>query len=649
MTLRPELAELPTPRRLFWLACLPVIGLAAIFIIDAVQLRNDMMATREQLLRTIVEAVHGVVERLDDEVRQGRLSEGDAKAQALATIGRIRYGQMDYLWVNDLGTPNPRMLIHPSIPSLNGTVLEAPAYNVATTFRPEGATTDQKVDRANLFTTMVALVNQSGAGFVSYQWPKPVAEGGSTAEQFHKISYVKAFAPWGWMIGSGLYVDDVEAAYRGKLAQHGAILAAVVAAIGLLAFTITRGITASLSARRRAERNLANSQALTQALIDASSDATILFTPNGTLLALNAVLAQRFGRTVAELIGTNIWDLFPPEVSEPRRQAVAKVVASGRALHFEDYRGDNYFDNSIYPVIDVDGRVDKVAVFSRDITEQITSRTQISRYIAEIERSNAELGRSNAELEQFAYVASHDLREPLRTIASYLSLFERRYGGGLDQDGLQFLDYARNGAVRLDSLVLDLLEFSRVQSTGAPIVEMELADALAVAQHNLSAAIAKSGARVAVDEPLPMVMGDFNQIVQLLQNLIGNAILYRSPDLAPDIHVGCRQQDAEWEFSITDNGIGIEEQYHERIFLIFQRLHGHDAYEGTGIGLAVCKKIVERHGGRIGVKSSAGKGASFCFTLRAPKCACTPEIPRQADTLLAAPPPTARQARVKHA
>jgi signal transduction histidine kinase/DNA-binding LacI/PurR family transcriptional regulator len=239
---------------------------------------------------------------------------------------------------------------------------------------------------------------------------------------------------------------------------------------------------------------------------------------------------------------------------------------------------------------------------------------QAQREIAERKQAQAELARSNAELEHFAYVASHDLQEPLRMVKSYLQLIERRYAGQLDEDADEFIAFAVDGAERMQALINDLLQYSRVTTHGKPFAPTDCTAVLDHALANLKVAIEESGAVVTHDS-LPTVLADDVQLTQLLQNLVGNAIKFHKPDTPPQVHVGVEREDGEWLFSVQDNGIGIEPQHFERIFLIFQRLHSREEYEGTGIGLAVCKKIVERHGGRIWVESEPGKGSTFTFTM----------------------------------
>lgn len=249
-----------------------------------------------------------------------------------------------------------------------------------------------------------------------------------------------------------------------------------------------------------------------------------------------------------------------------------------------------------------------------DVTDLKRAEQALAAKAAELETAMAELRRSNAELEQFAYVASHDLQEPLRMVASYCQLLQRRYADKLGQDANEFIGFAVEGAERMRQLVNDLLAYSRVGTKGKPFADTPMEQVVKHALANLAVAIKEGDARVTHD-PLPVVFGDGVQLVQLMQNLIGNAIKFRG-EAAPEIHIGARREDDRWLLWVRDNGIGIEAQYLERIFLIFQRLHTRQQYPGTGIGLAVCKKIVERHDGRIRVESEPGKGSAFHFTLQ---------------------------------
>lgn len=254
---------------------------------------------------------------------------------------------------------------------------------------------------------------------------------------------------------------------------------------------------------------------------------------------------------------------------------------------------------------DEEGKPARIEGTFIDVTERVRAEEALKKTLEALERSNQ-------ELEQFAYVASHDLQEPLRMVSSYTQLLAQRYRGELDADANEFIGFAVDGANRMQQLINDLLAYSRVNTRGGPFDPTDCSTALGRARANLSVAIEESGALVTNDD-LPTLWADKTQLVQVFQNLIGNAIKFRG-EQPPRVHVSARQEGDEWLFSIRDNSIGIDAQYFERIFVIFQRLHGRE-HTGTGIGLAICQRIVERHGGRIWVESEPGKGSIFYFTI----------------------------------
>ncbi|WP_411099973.1 sensor histidine kinase [Streptomyces sp. x-45] len=251
------------------------------------------------------------------------------------------------------------------------------------------------------------------------------------------------------------------------------------------------------------------------------------------------------------------------------------------------------------------------------------ARQRLVEQTADLDAQAEELRRSNAELEQFAYVASHDLQEPLRKVASFCQLLEKRYGDKLDERGIQYIDFAVDGAKRMQVLINDLLTFSRVGRLNDAHVPVPLDAALDKALANLSTAIEDAGARIERPAKLPEITGDPTLIVMLWQNLIGNAVKFRRPDHPAEIRITCDEapdgtEGPGWQLCVSDNGIGIPEEFAEKVFVIFQRLHGRDAYSGTGIGLALCKKITEHHGGRIWIDTGYTRGTRFCFSLPAP-------------------------------
>ncbi|MCA1908328.1 MAG: transporter substrate-binding domain-containing protein [Magnetospirillum sp.] len=371
-----------------------------------------------------------------------------------------------------------------------------------------------------------------------------------------------------------------------------------------------RRLIREIHLRRQAEAQLRTSEETSRQLLDASTDACMLFDVDGTMRGCNQVFAGRFGIDPQTVPGTSLWDYFPPDVTAQRRLAVAQVVNSGVPQTTIDARGDRHLSNSIYPLKDAGGVVRRVAVYSRDITERVLAEQKIRDYVAEIERSNE-------DLEQFAYVASHDLREPLRQIASFVSLLERRYGHQLDEDAGQFIAYAREGVHRMDQLILDLLDYSRIGRDTA-LAPVDSRKPLKTAIDNLKASLAESGGGVHCQDPLPTVLASEPQLLRLFQNLVGNGLKYRREGIAPRIEISASTDASTGmaTFTVSDNGIGIEAEYYDRIFGIFQRLHGRTQYPGTGIGLAICKKVVERHGGRMWLDSVPGQGSNFHFTLK---------------------------------
>jgi len=250
----------------------------------------------------------------------------------------------------------------------------------------------------------------------------------------------------------------------------------------------------------------------------------------------------------------------------------------------------------------------------RQAYEQLNTQMQERKWVEEaLKEKTEELARSNRDLEQFAYVASHDLQEPLRMVASYVQLLARRYKGKLDSDADEFIGFAQDGAVRMWKLINDLLAYSRVGTWNKELAPTDCETILNQSLNNLKVAIEENEALVTHDS-LPTVMADNPQLVQLFQNLIGNAIKFRGNE-PPRVHVSAGRNGNGWTFSVRDNGIGIAPEYAKRIFVIFQQLHSREKYAGTGIGLAICQRIVERHGGHIWVESEVGKGATFYFTL----------------------------------
>jgi PAS domain S-box-containing protein len=366
-------------------------------------------------------------------------------------------------------------------------------------------------------------------------------------------------------------------------------------------------------ARKQAERELRESEARFRSLTALSSDWYWEQDEQFRLTFMSSRFVERTGIDPAPYLGHRRWDQPAPNLTEADWQRHrAQLERHEPFFDFEMERASPgassvWLSVSGEPVFDEDRRFRGYRGTGTDITER-------KRGQAVLRAAYDELARSNKELQQFAYVASHDLQEPLRMIGSYTQLLERRYGDKLDQDAREFMDFIVDGAARMKQLIEDLLAYSRVGTRGKEPQRVQVQTVLDKVLVNLRAAVEQSGAAITHDS-LPEVNADDTQLAQLLQNLIANAIKFRKKDEAPRIHVGAGDAGDEWRFSVADNGIGIEPPYFDRIFLVFQRLHTQDEYPGTGIGLAICRKVVERHRGRIWVESAYGKGSTFRFTL----------------------------------
>jgi PAS domain S-box-containing protein len=371
-----------------------------------------------------------------------------------------------------------------------------------------------------------------------------------------------------------------------------------------------------ITAQRDAEERLRESEARFRQTFELAASG-ICHVIEGKFVKVNKALCEILGYSEKELIGKTVKEVSHPEDRHVTDAGRARIRAGEiESARFEKryVRGDTgavvWCDIAVALVRDVFGVPQyEIAIFD-DITPQKNAE-------AALRSAHEELTRSNSELEQFAYVASHDLQEPLRMVASYTQLLQRRYDAKLDGDAREFMAYIVDGATRMKQLIEDLLAYSRVGTKGKDFQPVASESALRRALLNLRAATEEAGAVVTYDA-MPTVDADEVQLTQLFQNLIGNALKFRS-DSVPRIHVGIREGPDEWVFEVRDNGIGIEPQYYERIFMVFQRLHNKGEYPGTGIGLAICKKVVERHGGRIWVTSRPAQdpnaGSSFHFTL----------------------------------
>jgi PAS domain S-box-containing protein len=377
--------------------------------------------------------------------------------------------------------------------------------------------------------------------------------------------------------------------------------------------TLVTAAIRDISVRKAAEKHIAQMEGRYRGLLEAAPDAMVVVNQDGAIVLLNVQAEKEFGYRRDELLGQKVTNIIPEGFAErliadglrSAEDALAQHIGAGIELTGRRKDGNAFpIEIMLSPLESTEGILVTAAI--RDITVRKTAEAHLLQKVEELNRSNEELG-------QFAYIASHDLQEPLRMVASYTQLLSRRYKGKLDADADEFISFAVDGASRMQGLIQDLLAYSRVGSKGKTLRDTSSEEALERALKNLRGSIEESGALVTHD-PLPTVLADETQLTQLLQNLVGNAIKYQKPG-TPLVHIAAKNGGKKWEFSVQDNGLGIEPQYFQRIFGMFQRLHKRDEFAGTGIGLAICKKIVERHGGTISVESEPGHGSTFRFAL----------------------------------
>ena len=334
---------------------------------------------------------------------------------------------------------------------------------------------------------------------------------------------------------------------------------------------------------------------------------------DGRLLRVNRALAEMTGHAAGELVGRRLQEMAHPDDRGVDFAAMGSVLADRTRSHQSEQRYLHASGEPVWAQLSVSlvsgsaGQPLYLIAQIQDISERRRASAQLAQHAGELERSNADLA-------QFAYVASHDLSEPLRMVSSYLQLVDRRYGDRLDDDGREFIGFAVEGAARMKALIDGLLAYAKVGQEERPFEAVPTDGVVARTIAGLRPSLEEAGARVEV-EPLPVVTGDAMQLSQMFQNLIANAVKFRRDGDQPRVLVSSRREHDRWRFSVCDNGIGISPQHSDRVFVMFQRLHPRRSYAGTGIGLAVCKKIIERHGGDIWFEPTPGGGSTFSFTL----------------------------------
>jgi PAS domain S-box-containing protein len=405
---------------------------------------------------------------------------------------------------------------------------------------------------------------------------------------------------WKWGINTGLY--DISFGYA-------LLVFSIIIFLSIILWITANSIKTIENERNKVREDLRLSNLYNRSLIEASVDPLVTIDPYGKITDSNESTELITGFERDELIGTDFSDYFtePKKASEGYLKVFQKGIVRDYELEIKHKNGHItpvLYNASVYR--DDFNNVIGVFASARDIT-QLKEAEKVLKLKLE------ELTRSNAELEQFAYISSHDLQEPLRMIASYLQLLERKYKGKLDAKADKYINFSVDGATRMQNLIDDLLAFSRVTTQAKEFKPTDLESIYKEITSNLEVSIQENNAIISHD-PLPIVMADKTQISQVFQNLLINAIKFRNVD-QPKINISVKKEDKQFLFAVSDNGIGIDPKHSDRIFEVFKRLHKKRDYPGTGIGLAICKKIIERHGGRLWVESELGKGSIFYFTL----------------------------------
>jgi PAS domain S-box-containing protein len=386
---------------------------------------------------------------------------------------------------------------------------------------------------------------------------------------------------------------------------------------------LVSGTIRDITERKRAEEVLRQSEERFRLLVKGVQEyAIFMLSPQGNVVSWNKGAERIKGYKVDEIIGKHFSCFYTPEaIAQGKPEQELRTAMEHGQMSEEGWRvrkdGQKFWTSVVITALfDKDGCLQGFAKISRDMTEAKQIEQALNDKNIKLQENAEELARSNRDLQQFAYVASHDLQEPLRMVASFTQLLAKRYQDKLDQDAQDFIKYAVDGATRMQALISDLLAYSRVDRQEKPLKLTNCDAILEQVLVNLKLAIFDSGA-VITHDLLPVMMADAAQLGQLFQNLLGNAIKFRS-EKPTRVHFSSERNGNGWKISVQDNGIGISPEYRERVFLIFQRLHTTAEYPGTGIGLAICKKIVERHGGRIWIESPPEGGSIFSFTLLTP-------------------------------
>ncbi len=365
-----------------------------------------------------------------------------------------------------------------------------------------------------------------------------------------------------------------------------------------------------IDASKKAELEILKLYEEKNTILESIGDGFFTLDKNWIVTYWNNEAEKMLGTPKDQVVGKNLWHVFSSHINSHSYKKYNQAIESGERVFFEDYYQalERWFEISAYP------SKNGLSVYFKDITDRITAQMELNELNLNLQKTAQDLAISNAELEQFAYIASHDLQEPLRMITSFLTRIEKKYNNLLDEKGKQYIHFAVDGAKRMRQIILDLLEFSRVGRFDGQLEQVNVNEVVEEVVSLYQKQIEETSAVIHFSN-LPVVKSFRSPLRQVIQNLVGNALKYQQSGVKPVIHVEAEEMNDHWKFLIKDNGIGIEPDYYERIFNIFQRLHNKEEYSGTGIGLAIVKKIVEAMGGKIWIEANEQKGSIFIFTI----------------------------------
>lgn len=581
--------------RLVWVrVAVPVVGTVLLFLVAAFAYylpaqRESLLQQKREALRDLVSTAWSILDIYRARELAGELDGNEARRRASVMLSRMRFGKRnkDYFWISDL---EPRLLMHPYRADMEGGDLRRYADR----------------DGMPLLQAFVRVTAATGEGFIQYQWQWQ----DDPARVEPKLSLVRRYEPWGWVVGTGVYIDDVEAEAARQAARWLRSGMVVFLLASLLAL-------ASILQGRQADIRLRRSRDKVRAIFNQSFQFMAFLDPQGRLLEVNNTALALHALRAEDVLGKFFWDTpwwdHSAEAQQQLRRAVAEAVR-GRAVRWQlcgpDVAGELLdVAVSIKPALDSEGRVFGIIAEGQDVTEQVLARRDRERTLAELEARNQ-------ELERVAYVVSHDLRNPLVTIKGFLGVLQEALRQRNEERAGLALQRIDAAADRIGGLLRDLLTLFRLGHLEGAFEEVDLDVLLHEVELELVAELRARGGEVRRLTPLPRVTGDRERLREVLYNLLENACSFARPDLPLVIEVGARETAREYECFVRDNGMGIRAAYLEKIFDLFEQLAPDG--RGTGVGLTLVRRIIERHGGTVWAESG-GEGQGVEVRFRLPK------------------------------